>query len=442
VTGDLHGALETLETALALVEALGDPIRAGDILRMMGRLHWELADRQAAMEDYRRALDVLGQGPETVERARAVSAISQAHMVMIDFDQAIEWGERALELAERLDAQDVIVHALNNIGTSRTLVHGYDQERGLAMQRDSLGRARALDLPYEIGRACYNLAESLFGLGRYAEARPLFEELYAYGVRINSALFTGLGLRLLIELDWKTGRWGAALARRAEAVAGIAGTTVVWQGTILAEMSNDLGQADAAREDMEQMFAQTAKVDQIQTLVPCLGQLARAYDALGREEEAAATIRQYLEMVDQNPYLHWVCEPPLLFACRWHAEEANPEALDVPRACVQRLERAYAQMRSPRTAAALAEGSALVALAAGDLDQALAHSRAAVADWEALGHPYDCARALGDLSRVLELAGEVGPAGAARDRARQLIAGLAEQLEEGLRKSFLPSQGA
>jgi hypothetical protein len=190
------------------------------------------------------------------------------------------------------------------------------------------------------------------------------------------------------------------------------------------------------------MFARTAKVDQIQTLVPCLGQLARAYDALGREEEASATIQQYLEMVDQNPYLHWVCEPPLLFACRWHAARATPESLDAAQACLQRLERAHAQMRSPRTAAALAEGSALVALAAGDLDQAIAHGHAAVAAWEAPAHPYDCARALGDLGYMLELAGAVVPAGAARDRARQLLTGLAEQLEEELRESFWHAQGS
>ena len=199
------------------------------------------------MSNYQQALAMLQQGPETVELARAISAISQAHMIMIDFDEAIAWGERALALAERLDAEDVTVHALNNIGTSRSLVWAYDQERGLAMLEDSLRRARDAKLPYEIGRALYNRGESLLGLGRFTEARTLLEELYAHGMHIHSSLFTGLAQRLLIELDWKTGHWAAALARREDALRALGEFLGIWQGTIFALMSNDLGQPEAAR---------------------------------------------------------------------------------------------------------------------------------------------------------------------------------------------------
>jgi tetratricopeptide (TPR) repeat protein len=216
------------------------------------------------------------------------------------------------------------------------------------MQQASLERARELGLPYEVGRACYNRSESLFGLGRYAEARAMFEELYAYGARIHSALHTGLGLRLLIELDWRLGRWAAALARQPEALEVAGGSVTVWQAAIFAEMNNDLGQPARARRDMEHILEQLAKIEQIQTLVPCLEQLARAYTSLGLENEAAQTIQRYLELIDCNPYLHWVCDMPLLSACRWYAQRADTGALDAARACVQRLERAHAQMISWR----------------------------------------------------------------------------------------------
>ena len=427
VTGDLQGAIETLQTAYDLFAALGNRVKAGEMLRMLGRIYWELADRRAAMEHYQRALAILEHGPETVELARAISAISQAHMIMIDFDQAIQWGERALILAERLGADDVVVHALNNIGTSRTLVYDYDQEQGLSMLQASLDRARELGLPYEVGRACYNRSESLFGLGRYAEARQMFEELYAYGTRIHSTLFTGLGLRLLIELDWNVGRWAAALARQPEALDVAGGTVTVWQGTIFAQMNNDLGRPENARYDMENMLAQIVKLDQIQTLVPCLEQLARAYSGLGLTSEAARTIQQYLSLIDRNPHLHWVCAMPILFACRWYTTRATPEASAAAQACLQRLERAHAQMRSPRTAAALAEAQAAVAAAAGDFAQAGDKYHAAIAAWEALGHAYDGARALNDLSRVLLKTRSIDAACAAIDRARHITDELAAQ---------------
>jgi tetratricopeptide (TPR) repeat protein len=281
----------------------------------------------------------------------------------------------------------------------------------------------------------------LFGLGRYAEARAMFEELYAYGTRIHSTLFTGLGLRLLIELDWKVGRWAAALARQPEALEAAGGSVTVWQAAIFAEMNNDLGQPATARRDMEDMLAQLAKLDQIQTLVPCLEQLARAYTGLGLESEAAQTIQRYLELIDRNPNLHWVCDIPILFACRWYAQRADSDALDAARACVQRLERAHAQMRSPRTEAALVEARATVAAASGDVTQAATDYRRAITRWETLGHQYDSVRAYSNASRALAAAGEIEEACAAIDRALRIAETLAVQLvDEDRRESFRGSQ--
>jgi tetratricopeptide (TPR) repeat protein len=189
------------------------------------------------------------------------------------------------------------------------------------------------------------------------------------------------------------------------------------------------------------MLAQLAKLDQIQTLVPCLEQLARAYTGLGLENEAAQTIQRYLELIDRNPNLHWVCDISLLFACRWYAARSGSGALDVARACVQRLERAHTQMRSPRTAAALAEARATVAAASGAAAQAVTDYRRAIAGWEALGHQYDSVRAYGNASRALAVAGEIEEACAAIDRALRIAEMLAVQLvDEDRRESFRSSQ--
>jgi tetratricopeptide (TPR) repeat protein len=438
VTGELPRAVATLQTAQALFETLGDELKLAEVCRMLGRLHWELADRPAAMEHYQRALTILEQGPETPELARAISAISQAHMILIDFDQAIQWGERALALAERLGADDVVVHALNNLGVSRTLVHAYDQERGLAMLEESLRRAQALGLPYEIGRALYNLGESLFGLGRYPQARQRFEALLAHGMRIHSTLFTGLGVRLLMELDWRQGRWAEALARRPAAMEAAADSVMVWQGAIFAAMDNDLGQFEAARSNMETLAAQVARLDQIQTLVPCLEQLARAQAGLGRLAEATQTIAQYLDPLDRNPQLHWVCTMPALLACRWYTRHPHPGAGASAAACLQRLQRARDQMRSPQSEAALAEGQAAVAAAGCDWPLALSLAQTAAAQWETLGHPFDCVRALRVVAPAATHAGATATARQAAAQAEAIIHALAEQLPtDALRQSLL-----
>ncbi len=53
-----------------------------------------------------------------MELARAINSISQMHMLAHDGVQAIAWGERALHMADLLGAEDVVVNALNNIGSS------------------------------------------------------------------------------------------------------------------------------------------------------------------------------------------------------------------------------------------------------------------------------------------------------------------------------------
>ena len=219
------------------------------------------------------------------------------------------------------------------------------------------------------------------------------------------------------------------------------GAVAVWQATIFAQMDNDLGRPDSARRDMEDTLAQMVNLGQIQTLVPCLEQLARADATLGLVNEAAQAIQQYLDALDRNPFLHWECTMPILFACRWYARRGTPEASEAARACLRRLERAHAQMRSPRTAAALAEARAIVAAASDDVAQAVTDYRRAIAAWEGLGHHYDCARALNDLSRVLIGAGEIKDARAAIESARHMTDALAAQLvNKELRQSFGNSQ--
>lgn len=48
----------------------------------------------------------------------AFSNLSQLKLLAQDADAAVAWGRRAIELAERLGATEILVHALNNVGAS------------------------------------------------------------------------------------------------------------------------------------------------------------------------------------------------------------------------------------------------------------------------------------------------------------------------------------
>jgi tetratricopeptide (TPR) repeat protein len=447
MTGHLQEALATFEVCHALFEALGDRQGAGGIQRLIGRLYWEQGDREQSLQHYHRALGLLEQEPESVELARAISAISQMHMLASEFGQAIAWGERALALAERLGAEDVMVHALNNVGVAYSWTG--DSKRGEAMLRESLRRALDLGLPHDTCRAYGNLGAVLSRLGRYAEARAMYQELHAYATRVHAPLFAGSSLIYLTELDWFTGRWREALLRRQQIVEWIERSQLIGYREVLAStlfgwMLNDLGQAHAAHQSLAQWLAKARSQAEPQTTGPHLAQVARALFLLGKDSDAADIVRELLELLAQTPDRAPVFHPenvvPLISLCRWLAARPAPGVLDGTRAILLALERADEQIRSPETAAALSEARGALTLSKGSPDEAVESFRRAADIWQAVNRPYDQVRALADLGRCLALAGDAAEARAALDLALSLVESLAAQLDATeLKAAFLSS---
>src|SRR5690606_11074281 len=84
------------------------------------------------------AIRVLESTAPSGERAMAYSFRSQMHLLGDRMAEAIEWGERALELADRIGHTEARIHALNNIGTARAYC---DEEVGVEQLRSSLSLA-------------------------------------------------------------------------------------------------------------------------------------------------------------------------------------------------------------------------------------------------------------------------------------------------------------
>src|SRR5262249_13068696 len=268
----------------ALYESLGDREGAGAVQRLLGRLYWEKGDRERSLQHYNQALALLESGPESVELARAISSISEMHLIYSGYDQAISWGQRALTMAERLGAEHVVVQALVNLGSAYFAMG--DAEPGQALLRRSWQRAVELNLPHDACRAAYNLGACLTDLGRSAEAWAVAEELRAYAVRKQIPLFAGLSLILLDKLDWLAGHWQSALARRQEIMEWIGrGQSITYLEVIadstFAWMHNDLGQAEVARRILEHAQPKVAGRAQIYTIGSHLVQHVRALEMLG-----------------------------------------------------------------------------------------------------------------------------------------------------------------
>jgi predicted ATPase len=438
--GRLQDALVPFEACYALYESLGDREGAGAVQRLLGRLYWEQGDREQSLQHYRRALALLEQGPESVELAWAISGISQMHMLASVYDQTISWGQRALAMAERLEAEHVTVPTLANMGNAYVMIG--DAERGLAMLRRGWQRAVELNLPYDAGRIGYLLGERLTDLGRSAEARPVLEELQSYTARRQMPLHAGLATISLARLDWMTGGWQSALARRQKILAWIGRSQSisyleVSASTTFAWMHNDLGQAEVARQMLEQAQPKVAGRAEIQTTGPYLGQQVRALGMLGFEDEAAEAAQQFLLIEQQQDY--WDSTMPHLAVCRFFASRA-PDMREELITSLALLERADTRLGSPATAAALSEGHGLVALNEQHALRAVDSLRQAAVQWQALGYPYNQMRVLVPLGRALSEAGAADEARVALDQALNLVDLLAAQLEDAeMRAAFLDS---
>lgn len=443
MTGHAQDALKTFEAGYSLFRALDNIEEAGAMQRLIGRVYWEVGDREKSLHHYHQALSILEQIPDSVELAWAVSSISQMHMLAAEYDEAIAWGERALTQAERLDAEAVIVHALNNMGTA--YLSGGEPERGRAMLQESIRRALDANLPHDACRGRLNLGESLASLDYYEEARATFEELYTYADRVHTILYAGSSLIELSRLDWLNGRWRAALARRPLITEWlergqsmtyldvIASTVTGWQ-------SNDLGQPAAAYRVLTKSLPKVYSFDELQMTAPHLAQMARALAAGEERTEAIKVIRELLAVLERGEYDSRFSTLPFLFICHALPERPEPDLIDDVVAALENLERVNAPIQSPSRTAALHEARGMVALRREMLPQAVESFREAVALWQTVERPYDLARALNELGQVLVLTGNSTEARHLLTRGSKIVEELAVQLDDGETKAtFLNS---
>ena len=435
--GDIPEALKCFEGAYTLFVRLDNRIQSGEMQRMLGRMEWERADRELALNHYHKALAILEVGPETPELARAISSISQMHMIFHESDQAIAWGERALALAERLGAEDIVVHALNNIGTS------YAQkgvlEKGLPILRESLQRSIAASLALDACRAYYNLGGILQLQCQYIEAKELTEALLSYASKTYVKNLANLALWRLMDINWLTGQWNAALVFRDQMAEFNSGLYTTWAKRIFGLIDLDLNRLEAARCELEESLPSAMRAMDFQTTVTHQGQLARAYSALGQVAKMYATIQEMLSFVSGAQDHSKESITPLLIACQQFTALSLPDALKQAKVCVSLLEQHMIQFRTGEANAALYEAQGCLMAAEKHPLEAAEFFRKAAVEWERIDRRYDQARAHGSCGRSLKAAGDSAGANAAYIQAFDIFDNLAGQLDPERRDSFMQS---
>ena len=207
LTGEISTAFESRQQAASIWKNLRNNVKEGDNLRWLSRLAWFSGKRKEAEQYAQAAVEILEKLPPGPELAMAYSNKSQLHMLSEETDPARYWGERAIELASRLDATKILVHALLNVGTAEVQA---GEERGWDHITQSLAMARQEELDDDVGRAYANLSSMAVQFRRYEPAAAWLEEGLAYTNEheLDSYRVYLLGWRA--RLYFETGRWSLA----------------------------------------------------------------------------------------------------------------------------------------------------------------------------------------------------------------------------------------
>ena len=388
LTDQVEDAVAARRKALECYRATGDRRREGDSLRWLSRLLWFLGRNEEAERAAQDAVSLLERLPPGTELAMAYSNVAQLRMLADMSEEAVVWGTRAIELAERLGDVEIQAHALNNVGTAELKIAG---DRGVEKLERSLELARAAGLEEHVARACCNLAAEGVQLRSYGLAnRYLVEGIdYAAEHDLDSWRLYLLAWRARSELD--QGHWDDAVESAVEVMRNPRTAPITKIPALVT-----LGLVRVRRGDPDSSSPLSDALDialstgELQRLWPVAA--ARAESALleGKPEAVAEATEDTLRLAVQRQAPWAIGELAYL---RWRAGIVE----ELPAAAVE----PYAL-------------------------QIAGHRRRAAEMWREIGCPYEAAIALGqseaedDLRRSLDELRRLGARPAADQVARRL----------------------
>ncbi|MGI5240625.1 ATP-binding protein [Dactylosporangium sp. CA-139066] len=260
--------LRARHAALALREGLDQPERVGENLRWISRLAWWTGDAALARQAANRAVTVL-EGHDEQLLATAYGNLAHLYCLTYELDDAVAWGERARDLAERLGDLDTALYATISVNTARLALDAPGAREALETAHRT---AAAHGFAAHASRALGNIAGVLADeLARYADAAAAVEPACAYTVAQNLDGYALFALGIRTRIRFERADWDGALADADEIIArsGRVGVNAVlplaMKGRILAARGHpdalstlDAGLREALRVNAVQFVAPVA----------------------------------------------------------------------------------------------------------------------------------------------------------------------------------------
>ena len=219
--GRVDSAVEVWEECLEYHRGEEDLARVGDLHRKIGAGLWHKGQRETSIDHYQRGIDLLKDGPPSLELVRLYEEAASLYMHTGDNMLAIYASEKALRLAEQLGeaaaasrAHGIFGRVFGRIGDTEKARENLERSVELARGTDPGEAVRALfTLGYhlEISEADYDEAASA-----YTEALGLAEQVGDLPSQVQ--LHAALAQLAAYRADWeeveRSTEASAALAER------------------------------------------------------------------------------------------------------------------------------------------------------------------------------------------------------------------------------------
>ncbi|MFO7544138.1 MAG: AAA family ATPase [Trueperaceae bacterium] len=169
VTG-LDDVIAARNEAIAIWRGLGDRHAESENLARLAHTYIVRGRNEEAEAAGRSAIEALEGLPPSPQLALAYRYQSYLRMLDRDNDEAVAWGQRAIEVARAFDERETMVHAYNAIG-SAWMVSG-EVERGREALEQSLRLAQEAGLEFHVANAYSNLGSGAGEVYRFDVADP------------------------------------------------------------------------------------------------------------------------------------------------------------------------------------------------------------------------------------------------------------------------------
>jgi DNA-binding CsgD family transcriptional regulator len=207
LTNRVREAIVYQGKALNIWKEKKDIEKIGNSMWFLSRLWWFDGNRKQAESYGLQAIEALSDQPSSRAKAMAYSNMSQLKMLSDQIVECIHWGENAIVIANELKDDEILCHALNNVGAVQMRVPAY-KEKGVQLLRKSLDIALRNSYHEHAARAYTNLGSDSTRVKDYKFAKEILEEgiRYCEERELDSwrTYMLSCKARLLLETgDWK-----------------------------------------------------------------------------------------------------------------------------------------------------------------------------------------------------------------------------------------------